>query len=188
MLFVIAAAAGYLYFDKNPTPTSLAIPTDKTPLVSEYPEIVVTEPTRLEIPAINVDAEFEYVGLDTKRNMDVPKAAENVGWYNLGPKPGDTGSAVIAGHLDDPEGNPAVFWDLIKLKPGDEIKVTDKTGNVRSFIVKEIKSYETDKFPLEEVFADASGKKLNLITCEGIFDKTAKSYSRRTVAYAEISE
>lgn len=181
-------AFGFYFFEKRPTATTLAVPTDQTPLVSTPPEEVITEPTRLEIPAINVDAEFEYVGLDAKRNMDVPKAAENVGWYNLGPKPGEVGSAVIAGHLDDPNGNPAVFWDLANLKIGDEIKITDKNDVVLSFIVKDVKSYETDKFPLNEVFADTSGKKLNLITCEGTFDKVAKSYSRRTVVYSELSE
>lgn len=189
ILFFVALIAGaILFFERNPTSTSLAVPTDKTPLISEEPDPLITEPVRIQIPEINVDAEFESVGLDAKRNMDVPKAAENVGWYNLGPKPGEVGSAVAAGHLDDPNGDPAVFWDLIKLKPGDEIKVTDKSGAERTFIVKDIQSYDTDKFPLDEVFADTSGKKLNLITCEGTFDKVAKSYSKRTVVYSELSE
>lgn len=31
----------------------------------------------------------------------------------------------MAGHLDDINGNPAVFWDISKLQTGDEILVAD---------------------------------------------------------------
>jgi len=30
--------------------------------------------------------------------MDLPKERANVAWFNLGPRPGENDSAVIAGH------------------------------------------------------------------------------------------
>ena len=55
-------------------------------------------PVRLRIPSINVDAPVEYVGLTPDGAMDVPKERANVAWFNLGPRPGENGSAVVAGH------------------------------------------------------------------------------------------
>ena len=55
-------------------------------------------PVRLRIPSINVDAPVEYVGLTPDGAMDVPKERANVAWFNLGPRPGENNSAVIAGH------------------------------------------------------------------------------------------
>ncbi len=60
----------------------------------------VSFPKILSIPKLEVNAEIETVGLDNKGAMDVPKNAMNVAWYNLGPKPGEKGNAVMAGHLD----------------------------------------------------------------------------------------
>lgn len=144
-------------------------------------------PAKVSIPSIDVSSEVEFVGLDEKKNMDVPKDAANIGWYNLGPKPGEMGSAVMAGHLDDPNGDPAVFWDLKKLEAGDKIKVTDESGVTQTFEVTRVETYPFDEFPLKEVFADSSGIYLNLITCEGSFDKATKNYSERTVVYSELA-
>ncbi len=185
ILFVGVILAGFLYRYLSAPEASSGIPTPTIVAQTEY-ATKFGLPVKLEIPNINVASSVEYVGLDSKRNMDVPKEAANVGWYNLGPKPGEMGSAVMAGHLDDPSGAPAVFWNLKKLKIGDEINVTDENGEELTFRVTKIETFPFDEFPLEEVFADTSGKYLNLITCEGEFDKATKNYAERTVVYSEI--
>ncbi len=145
-------------------------------------------PTNILINSINVKANIESVGIDNKGRMDVPKKVENVAWYNLGPKPGSIGSAVIAGHLDAPNGSPAVFFKLTFLKPGDEIEVIDSKGNNFIFVVQSKEIYDYDKLPLNEVFADTSGKKLNLITCNGSWDNDDKNYLKRLVVYSVLKE
>ena len=40
----------------------------------------------------------EDVGLTPGGAMDVPKGPSDVAWFDLGPRPGEVGSAVIAGH------------------------------------------------------------------------------------------
>jgi sortase A len=144
-------------------------------------------PQRIEIPKFQIEANIESVGLDKDRRMDIPQNPANTAWYNLGPRPGMKGSAVIAGHKDNKDGSPSVFWDIKNLAPGDSITVTDSTGEEFTFLVTRIAEYEDSVFPLKEVF-DASSDKptLNLITCEGTWDTNAGNYSHRVVVYSEL--
>jgi sortase A len=143
-------------------------------------------PKTLSIPKIKVNATIESVGLDPERKMDVPKDSDNVAWYNLGPKPGSVGSAVIAGHKDEASGAPSVFWDLKNLETGDEIIVTDGNGNDYTYSVIDKKEYPDAAFPLQKVFNTNGKPYLNLITCEGVFNKSTRNYSHRTVVYSEL--
>lgn len=149
------------------------------------PSIVPAVPARLQIPALNVDAAIETVALDEKGNMDVPKADENVGWYSLGFRPGAQGSSVLAGHLDTKEGTPAVFFDLEKLKTGEQIHVTDNDGQVFTYSVESHMTYPYDQLPLQDVFASTEPL-LRLITCKGTFDTSAENYSDRLVVTARL--
>lgn len=188
LLFIFLTLAGSLYFfrfNSSPATTQVLPANESSPTNTSAKQIGL--PVNLTVPSLGISTEIESVGLDSKRNMDVPKEAANVGWYNLGPRPGEAGSAVMAGHLDDPSGNPAVFWDLKKIKIGEKIEVTDENGEKHTFTVTSVKTYPWNDFPLQEVFADSSGTKLNLITCGGEFDKNSKNYSERTVVYAEIA-
>ncbi|MBE3560989.1 MAG: class F sortase [Ktedonobacteraceae bacterium] len=57
-------------------------------------------PLRLTIKSIGVDASVEPVGILANGDMATPEKDpwNNVGWYSVGPYPGEKGSAVIAGH------------------------------------------------------------------------------------------
>jgi hypothetical protein len=101
-------------------------------------------PIRFYAPSIGVDAYVEAVGLTSDRSMDVPRQWMNVGWYSAGAYPGETGNAVIAGHLDSSTGGPAVFWDLDKLQPGDEVTVTYENGDQYTFRVTGSQTYPHD--------------------------------------------
>jgi sortase A len=126
------------------------------------------------------------VGLDPQGKMDVPKEPEDVGWYNLGAKPGENSSAVIDGHLDTLTGAPAVFYNLTKLEIGDKIVIDDELGKTRTFIVTSKEEYDFDKVPLKQVFDSPGQPTLNLITCEGVFDNANKNYSKRVVIYSRL--
>ncbi|MFA6338694.1 MAG: class F sortase [Candidatus Paceibacterota bacterium] len=145
----------------------------------------VALPVRLQIPKINVDAFVEYIGLTAQGDMDVPKGPTNVAWYNLGPRPGEIGSAVISGHYGWKDNILAVFDNLYKLQKGDQIYIEDEKGIITTFVVRESRLYDT-KANATEVFSSSDGKAhLNLITCEGVWDKVSKSYSRRLVVLAD---
>jgi LPXTG-site transpeptidase (sortase) family protein len=143
-------------------------------------------PVRLKIPKINVDAAFEYVGLDPLGAMDIPKGPANVAWFNLGPRPGENGSAVIAGHYGRwKNGEGSVFDNLNKLGKGDRVYVEDENGAIISFVVRESRKYDPEA-DASDVFGSNDGKShLNLITCEGVWNETEKSYSSRLVVFAD---
>ena len=145
-------------------------------------------PTRLEIPAIGVDAFIEQVGLTSERAMDVPKGWMNVGWYREGFYPGEVGNAVIAGHLDSVGGGPAVFWDLDKLVPGDEVRVTYENGDRYTFAVQSQQTYAHDaEGPIiSSIFDQSLTPDLNLITCDGAWDRGQATYTQRLVVFTTL--
>ena len=117
--------------------------------------------------------------------MGVPSNDWGVAWFNLGPKPGEIGSAVIAGHLDSKSGQPAVFWNLDKLGIGDYIYITDGNNNKKSFQIISFEKYGTETAPMEKIFGASDGAYLNLITCGGVWDKAKNNYSERFVVFTE---
>lgn len=95
----------------TPIPTRPAAPTTPTPTPTIVPKLPKTGlppadniydalPAFLRIPAIAVDAVIEKVGLTKDGAMGIPKDPLHLGWYLMGPRPGETGSAVVAGHLN----------------------------------------------------------------------------------------
>src|SRR5581483_10711495 len=79
-------------------------------------------PVRLIIPSIHVDAAVEQLGLAPDKSVDVPKGPYDVAWFDLGPRPGEQGSAVISGHFGPwLNGAHSVFDNLNQVKPGDSI-------------------------------------------------------------------
>lgn len=155
---------------------------------SQNPEITLANPKKLIIPKLNINADIEFVGNDSLGRMDVPKNADNTAWYKLGYRIGQKGNAVLAGHLDKSSGAPAVFYYLNKLAPGDEVKVQDESGKVLNFEVVKNQNYPWNEFPIDLVFGVSDKPMLNLITCDGVFDKTARNYSQRRVVFTRLKQ
>lgn len=143
-------------------------------------------PARLIIPAMSLDAPVVYVGITPEGAMDIPKTPNEVGWYELGNRPGENGSAVIAGHYGTWEnGQGSVFDELHTLRKGDTIYVEDDTGARTTFIVRESLIYAPNA-DASEVFTSTDHKShLNLITCQGDWNSASKSYSERLVVFAD---
>jgi LPXTG-site transpeptidase (sortase) family protein len=165
---------------------NVAIPPEQEQLNPSSSEVTVGLPIRLKIPAINVDATVESLGLTPQGNMDTPKGPDNVAWFNLGSRPGEDGSAVIAGHYGTwKNGKGSVFDNLHKLQPGDKIITEDENGVIVTFIVRESRNFDP-KADASDVFSsDDERAHLNLITCEGTWNKDSKSYSERLVVFAD---
>ncbi len=169
------------------SPLSKSGEADVKPVETELP-VLVSRPITLKIDKLGIEADVETVGMDSQGRMDVPKLDGNVAWYELGVKPGELGSAVVAGHFDSSTGLPAVFYELDSLVVGDEITIIDEVGRSQVFKVREKALYLDSEFPISDVFGRSDGRWLNLITCAGDFDQTAKNYSERRVVFAELIE
>lgn len=151
-------------------------------------EIVKVSPgmaTRLLIPAIDVGAPIQYVGVNSDGQMGVPDNNIDVGWYKFGSDLGQKGSAVIAGHFDGKNGETAVFSNLYKLKIGDKLSVRDDKGVLTTFIVRNSHIYDSGY--ADEVFGSTDGGiHLNLVTCDGVWDGYKKSFSKRLVVFTDL--
>jgi len=144
----------------------------------------LSPPSRLRIPAIQVDAPVLPVGLMADQTMDIPEFATDIGWFSLGTVPGGTGSAVMAGHLDTVNDTPGVFWNLHELQVGDDIYVDAADGRTLHFKVRQKESYPVDEAPMERIFATQTGVFLNLVTCNGPWK--GFTYANRLVVYTEL--
>jgi hypothetical protein len=156
--------------------TPLPVPAD-TPVPAG-----TSAPTRIRIPDIGVDAGLEPLHLLPDGTLDPPNKFEDAGWYADGTRPGDTGPAVIAGHIDSKTG-PAVFFKLDKLHPGAVIEV-NRDGRWVAFRVISTGKYPKNKFPTAQVYGPTPDAQLRLITCGGVFDTVHNAYLDNTVVYA----
>ena len=142
-------------------------------------------PVHLKIPRIGVNAVIRSVGLTPDGSIGVPKLPRDAAWYMLGPKPGETGSAVIDGHVNWLYGATGVFAHLNALRAGDLITVQDDRGARTSFVVRKSRSYGQNE-DASDIFRSNDGKShLNLITCGGVWDKASRAYSKRLVVFAD---
>jgi sortase (surface protein transpeptidase) len=144
-------------------------------------------PVRLSIPTIQVDAAVEPAGLTASGAMEEPSAPDLLAWYAFGPRPGEPGNAVVAGHVDWTT-RLAVFWHLRDLRPGDIVRVAADDGVTRTFLVTRVATYPNDHLPLIDVFGAASGAHLNLVTCAGAFDPGSRRYEETLVVSADYAE
>ncbi|MEV4389131.1 class F sortase [Micromonospora sp. NPDC049580] len=142
-------------------------------------------PVRVQIPAIGVRAEIVAVGVDAAGVLEVPPLDKPTlaGWYRHGVSPGETGNAVLVGHVDSPAG-PAVFFDLGRLRAGQEIQVTRADARVTTFTVDGVHAYPKDRFPSGLVYGPADAAGLRLITCGGRFDDATGNYVDNIVVFA----
>lgn len=170
-------------------PKDEAIVPPEVELASPSAQVSVeSRPARLMIPAVGVDADVQEVGITTEGNMGVPNNFYQTGWYKYGPVPGQRGSAVISGHVDNGLGLDGVFKRLKDVKTGDEIFVQTQSGDTLRFVVEETDSYVVASAPLTRIFNRDGARRLNLITCDGTWDAAAESYDRRRVVYATFVE
>jgi Sortase domain len=121
-------------------------------------------PVRLLIPAIELTADVTTIGLGADGNLDVPPPTEDAVacWYQGSPTPGETGSAVIVGHVEP------VFARLRLLRPGDEVSVGRADGSVVPFLVSGIAVYPKDHFPGNRLAGPRDYPALTLMTCGGV--------------------
>ncbi len=177
----------FYFVHKSSVQRDTALPPEQEATSDGLPDSPIGKPVRLKIPTIAVDATVEYVGLTADGAMDVPKNQDDVVWYELGQRPGEHGSAVIAGHYGvwKKTGRGSVFDQLHTLRQGDKIEVEDDAGITTTFVVRESRSYDPAA-DAADVFRSDDGKShLNLVTCAGVWNEREQSYSKRLVVFTD---
>jgi sortase (surface protein transpeptidase) len=142
-------------------------------------------PARLAVPALGVDTVVDPVGVEPDGQMTIPAEVDRVGWYRFGPVPGDDGSAVLAGHVDDAEQGLGAMAPLQGAEVGDEVVVTDAAGTATRWRVVSRELISKQVLPLDRLFARDGPPRLTLITCGGPFLPQFRSYRDNVVVVAE---
>jgi len=138
----------------------------------------------LTIAALGVHASFVPLGLNGDGTIEVPDDVTHVGWYTLGPSPGQVGPAVVLGHVDSARSGAGVFYKLGAAKDGDQIVVNRADGRTVTFSVYAVREYSKDAFPTDTVYGNTAGPELRLITCGGRFDRSSGHYLSNIVVFA----
>ncbi len=149
----------------------------------------LSEPASIDIPAIGVHSEMQQVGLTAQHTLEVPAPGpfyDQAAWYRHSAAPGAIGTAIVVGHVDSARDGPSVFYDLGKLRPGDEVLITRRDGTVAAFTVEAVHRYSKNEFPTELVYGDSDHAALRLITCGGTFDRARRKYVDNIVVFAAL--
>jgi sortase (surface protein transpeptidase) len=132
---------------------------------------------------VGVDSAVARLGTDAAGVLVPPEDFGQAGWFSGGPAPGETGPAVLAGHVDSWTG-PAVFFRLDEIAVGAEVLVDRADGTTVPFVVTRVGRYAKDDFPTGEVYGPTTGAELRVVTCGGAFDQDRRSYRDNVVVYA----
>ena len=87
-------------------------------------------PTQLLIPSVRINATVAPTGVLADGQVDVPKDARAVGWYEYGVRPGwPVGSSVIVGHVDSRTQGRGAMFTLKGVQVGDPVSVVREDGS-----------------------------------------------------------
>ena len=139
------------------------------------------------VPSIGVQSPLVKLQLRANGSLEVPPDGPEApaGWYSGSPSPGETGPAVLLGHVNATDGGPGVFANLRGLKTGAEIRVQRADKSAAVFTVTRAAAYSKNDFPSFEVYGNTKGPELRLITCDD-YDPATGLFNDNYVVYAKL--
>jgi LPXTG-site transpeptidase (sortase) family protein len=126
---------------------------------SVIPSSISPNPIKLEIPRIKLSLPVHSAVIE---NGKWPITTEGVSYLKSTPYPGELGNTLFYGH-----NWPNLLGNLENTKVGDEIIITNQTGNTFIYTVHFISIVKpTDT----HIFQNTSDHRLTLYTCSGLLD------------------
>ncbi|MFI8287642.1 class F sortase [Streptomyces sp. NPDC085614] len=171
-----------------PAPQASTPPVRASETPAEPLSLPRSAPMRLVIPRIGVDAPFTDLAIASGGQLEAPPPNDTnlVGWHADGTSPGESGTAIVAGHVDT-KTSAAVFARLDRLVPGDRFDVRRADGRTATFAVDTLETFSKGAFPDDRVYADTERPLIRLITCAGVYDKKARDYKDNLVVFAHLA-
>jgi len=175
----------YLADPNEPVPETL--PDFPVPAPANLPESVpgghTPDPSpanRLVIPKIGLDTVIKYVPFSDYTWL-IAGLRQEIAWMGETSYPGLGGNTGLAGHLNLPDGTAGPFFNLWKLKAGDQVIVyTDEsklTYRVRGS--QQVAAADTS------IIRQGDDPQLTLITCAGWSDRL-RIFTQRLAVYADL--
>lgn len=171
------------------------VPTDPTATPgatheAKEPPLGPSTPVSISVPSIDVDSTVITLGTGDDGTLEVPQPGpdlDKAAWFDKSPTPGQPGPSVIEGHVTR-EGGPSIFFDLARLRRGDEITVERKDGRRATFTVYAVRTFAKDTFPTKLVYGgDLSTPTLRLITCSN-FDPDIGHHTGNLVVFSRLTD
>jgi len=178
-IFLFTLQHALFVFQESGTPMQASVALASTVATSSLP-------MRLIIPSLSINASVQHVGVNLLGNMKAPNNFTDVAWYEYGTVPGDQGSAVIAGHVDNGLALDGVFKHLANLQIGNDVYIQTVDGTKLHFVVSDIEIYPYQDVPTDVLFGQKDAARLNLITCEGTWVGGRDTYDHRLVIYTQL--
>ncbi|MFJ3334959.1 class F sortase [Streptomyces sp. NPDC086766] len=176
-------------FGSGPPQPARAVAPDGSRTSSAAPApLPYSVPQRVRIPVIRVDAPMTPVGLDADGWVGAPPP-ENpnlAGWFTGAVTPGEKGTAVVVGHVDNRTG-PAVFYGLGALRKGSRIEIRRQDGRTAVFGIYGVEVFAKEGFPGDRVYGSKGAPELRVITCGGGFSQGI-GYDGNVVVFARLTE
>lgn len=145
-----------------------------------------TDPKKIIIPSIGVEAYLQNVGVDQNREVAVPSNIHMGGWFVDSVRPGAKGLSIIDGHLNGVRED-GIFINLAKVKPGDTYTIEFGDGSRKQFKVTSTKTVPLKDAASVLFSQDPSlTNQLTLITCGGTWDGQKRIYDKRVIVTSEL--
>jgi LPXTG-site transpeptidase (sortase) family protein len=195
VVVALAGVAGALWFDSEPQESSIQAPTHPLPregktvpeahAAKATPAPEMPPPVHIAIPAIDVSAKVVPLGLNADRTLEVPANLSDTGWFTEGPEPGESGAAVVVGHVASRSGT-GVFYRLRDMRPGDIIRIRLRDGEVVRYRARSAIVVSKTAFPTKRIYARTSRPTLRLITCGGAPDAATGVHPDNRIVFASL--
>ena len=138
----------------------------------------------VQLPRFGVNAPIVKVGVDTSSQMVVPRNARDVAWLDQGPFPGDTQNAVLAGHIKYSRVLGS-FGRLQQVAPGDVV-IVEMDGKRWEYQVQWTCLFDHNTTLAERIMGYTEVPSITLISCGGVFDRSAGTHNKRVAVRAEL--
>ena len=162
------AFSGYLFKERyNPVRLSMATYKKSVNVEATTDKTVQKTPVSIQIDHIGVHlpmlpAKITSQGWET--------TSQGISYLTSSPVPGNVGNSILYGH-----NWPSLLGNLVRIKPGDDIRVYYSDGTFSEFIVEKTDTVAPDQMGILDQTSD---KRITIYTCTGFLD------SKRFVAVA----
>jgi hypothetical protein len=156
--------------------------------IETEPAVTHSEPMRLRIPSLAIDASITATGVAPDGQAEVPEDVMTVGWYRFGQRPADDqGATVLIAHRDGRVEGPGIFYRLDAIRVGARIMVTAADGALHEYTVTSREAIDKGLLPVEELFTRTGDPMLVLISCGGQYVASEGGYQANVVVTAQPS-
>ena len=143
-------------------------------------------PARISLPSVGIEADVIALDMSPDGTLPAPNNGRVAAWYSYGARLGESGNAVLAGHVDW-DGHPGAFWRLREVKPDQEVLLHGNEGEVYRYRVEWVRDYPAESLTgLASLRPGGGASTVTLVTCSGRFDAATRSYDNRQVVRATL--